>query len=612
MRSLSIYGLIGALFGLWVFQVLAGIAMPAYHDYLMPLAMYRDVTAISPLAASFGVVQWLALGALFLVACLWLMVAPRLNPVFAPLPQAKGKRRWAWAAWIGGGLLFLVGCICVSAATDMSSVVGGSESGVTHWIVAAAAFALAWVLVSPQAFGRFANKRSSKKLSWSVVARTAGLGALFALTFGLIVQAASAAFMIWFTVVTEALDRSMEQSVFGWTCLALGMMTLMALAFAIAFGLLPAFVPGTSKWRARISAARPALFLAAGALVACVLALPWLYSIDYLGSAKLVDAAELSKIEPLSLRLVKFCGDANCRVRKDASAPLKAAAPITQVSASGWLYAGGDVPLHPDSVTALEQFVIGKGKNSILRKSAMLGAADIHKTLWQPREYYELSDRFTQQGSMKHGSLLQTQIRLAWLMRAAPINAETRATLEQLSDDKRYFIGGRAAARLAATWARFGDMKRAESFLAVARERSPGRYEDVTLVPNTLSKGRLAGQIAIPGATPDGIRVGIFRVTNEEPTSPAASTKQEKSPRDRKPAFTNTNITMLSGSALLTTDGRFAFEDLSAGDYYLAVLVPNEKLKGKDSIVGSNAPDLITLNSRAPHRDLGVIRLASP
>ena len=614
MRSLSIYGLIGAIFGLWALFVLVAIAMPAYHEYLMPLGMYHDVNAIAPLATLLGEApNWLPWSALILLAWIWFMVAGRLHPALARMPRTDdGKRIWAWAAWMGGGLLFLAACILVFSVTDLGIIGAGGQSSDTNWIVALAAAAMVWPLVSPQAFGRFGNNHPSK-LSWPAVARTAGLGVMFILAFGLIVKAVSAVFMIWFTVVTEALDRSMETSAFGWTWLSIGMVVMLALGSALAFGLLPAFIPGTGGWRARVTATRPALILAAGVLAAGVVALPLLSSVDYLGNKKLVDVAELSGIHPLSLRLVKFCADSNCRVSKDLSAnpALKVGNPVTQVSASGSYYGGGDVPLHPDAVAALERFVAGKGKNSVLRKSAMMGAADVYNTLWQPREYYQLIDNFTRQNSLKHGSLLQIQIKLAWLMRAAPINAETRAMLEQMSDDKRYFIGGRAAAMLAAAWARFGDMKRAEGFLASARRASPDRYDHVKLVLGSLSNGRLAGQIAMPGATTAGIRVGLFRLTDDDPTKPASSVRKKKSPGDPKPAFTKTNMTVLVGSAVLTADGRFAFQHLGAGDYYLAMLIPDEKLKGRDRIAGNNTPDLISLNAAAPRRDLGVIRLTA-
>lgn len=615
MRSLSVYGLIGAIFGVLAILVLTAIALPAYQEYLMPLAMYRDITAIAPLAAVVDKVSsWLPWTALILFVWVWFLVAGRLHPALARMPRTgEGSLAWTWGAWIGGGLLFLTALAFVFSMFDLDFLGVGGRTEILKWIVVLAVAALAWLLVSPQAFGRFGNNHPSA-LNWPAVARVAGLGMLFILAFGLIMKAVSATFMTWFMVVTESLDRSMEPSVFGWAWLSVGMVVILALGSAIAFGLLPAFIPGSGSGRARLSATRPALILVAGALVVGAIAVPALYSIDFLGQKRLAGVADLSGVRPFSFHRVKFCADSNCRVRKDRSAnpALETGKPITQVTAFGSLMGGGYVPLHPDSVAALERFVAGKGKHSVLRKSAMVGAAEVYQALWLPRESFQAIDRFTRQGSMKHGSLLHTQIKLAWLMRAAPINAETRAMLEELSDDKRYFIGGRGAARLAAAWARFGDMKRAEGFLASARKASPGKYDHIKLVPGSLRNGQLSGQIAMPGVASDGIRVGLFRLT-DDPTKPVAATatKKKPSPKGSTPAFNSTGISLLTESMVLKADGRFAFQNLGAGDYYLAVLIPDDKLKGKAALTGVNVPDLIKLSAAAPRRDVGVIRLTA-
>jgi hypothetical protein len=616
MRSLSVYGLIGALFGVSVFLLLAAIAMPAYHEYLMPLAMYRDITAIAPFA---GVLDKLSAGLpwamVVLFVWVWFIVAGRLNPALARWPMAPDVNRlWAVASWIGGGLLLLAAFLIGSAIPTTDIFGFGKRAGILEWIVAFSVMAMVWMLISPQAFGRFGGQPPAR-LSGAAVARAAGLGALFALVFGLIVKVAGAAFSAWFMVVTEALDRSMEPSLFGWTWLAIGMIGMLALAGAVAFGLLPAFVPGAGSWRERMVATRPALILAAGALVVGALSLPVLSRIDYFGSSMLVNAADLSGIRPLSFRLVKFCADKNCRDSKDRSAnpALITGEPITKVSGIGSsLRDGGYVPLHPDTVPALEKFVAGKGANSMLRKAAMMSAAEVHKTLWLPRESFALVERFTRQGSIKHGSLIYTQIQLAWLLRAAPITPETRAMLEALSDDRRYFIGNRAAARLAAAWARFGDMKQAEALLAQARKASPGKYDFVRLVPGGSIGGQVSGQVILAGAGSDGIRVGLFRLTDDPTRQPAKPDKPKKpSAKGPEPAFNSTGISLLADSAVLKADGRFAFRNLGAGDYYLAVLVPDEKLRGKSALAGVNVPDVIRLGAAAPRRDLGAIRLVA-
>ncbi len=614
MRSLSIYGLIGAILGVSVFLLLAAIAVPAYHEYLMPIAMYRDITAMLPFANLLGKASdWLGWAMLVLFVWVWLIVAARLNPALARWPMAPDVNRlWAVASWLGGGLLLLAAFFIGSAIPNPEIFGMGKRAGILEWVVALSVMAMVWMLISPQAFGRFGGDRPAK-LSWSATARTAGLGMLFALIFGLIVKAVGAVFSAWFLVVSE-LERSMEPSGFGWTWLAIGIVVMLALGSAVVLGLLPAFVPGAGSWRERMAATRPALILAAGALVVGALSLPVLSRIDYLGNKTLVDVAELSGIRPLSFRLVKFCADKNCRDSKDHSAnpALKTGESIVRVAGFGMLRDGGHVPLHPDTVVALEKFVAGKGANSMLRKSAMMAATEVYKTLWQPRDSFQLTERFTQQGSMKHGSLINTQIQLAWLMRAAPINAETRAMLEELSDDKRYFIGARATARLAAAWARFGDMKRAEGLLASARKTSPGKYDHIKLVPGGQINGQLSGRIVVAGSTSDGIRAGLFRQT-EDPTKKVSpdDLRKQKLSKGSVPGFAYPGISLLTESTVLKADGRFAFRNLGAGDYYLAILLPDEKLKDKARLTGTNVPDLIKLSAAAPRRDVGVIRLTA-
>jgi len=65
----------------------------------------------------------------------------------------------------------------------------------------------------------------------------------------------------------------------------------------------------------------------------------------------------------------------------------------------------------------------------------------------------------------------------------------------------------------------------------------------------------------------------------------------------------------LTASTILGADGRFTLQDLGSGDYYLALLVPSDKLADKTGIAGVNVPDVIRLGAASPRRDLGTIRL---
>jgi len=312
---------------------------------------------------------------------------------------------------------------------------------------------------------------------------------------------------------------------------------------------------------------------------------------------------DFSTIEPLSLQTIKLCHNKACRVKGDRSASpvLAVGQPVGQVAAAGMtLTDGGFVPLHPDTVKLLEQFV-AEHRYSVLRKSAMIGAMEVYQKLWQRDDEFRLLDRFVARGDLQSGTILSTQRQLAWLVYAAPINADTRALLESLSDDRHYYIGSRAAARLAVAWARFGDMDRADVLLARARRASPGKFDHVQLARADLNHGRISGRIVLPGGA-EQVRLGLFRV------SPDPTRKPEKLP-GHPAAFSVTSTVRLTTSVVLGADGRFALDDLGSGDYYLALLVPSGQLAGADQVAGRNVPDLIRLSAAAPRRDLGTIRL---
>jgi len=614
VRSLSVYALIGAALGLWVTAILMAIAVPAYSSYLLPWSLYHDLPGTGAFLQFIGKMgSWMGWIGISLYVWLWFLVAGRLNPSLSRLPFAReGKPLWAWAAWIGGGLLFIA-VIAFSAQFADAGLFGmGGRKNVVILLLLALAAAGAWVVVSPRAFGRFGGNFPAS-LSWPGVAGSAGLGVLFAVLALLMLKAASAGFSVWFTVLVEALDRSSEASLLGSTWLMIGMTVLFAVAVAIVFGLLPVFVPGAGSWRKRLATSRPALILVVATLVVAAVAVPLVAQTHLLGSKKLVEVANLSGIRPLSLRHIKLCLDRACRVKGDKSPRpvLMVDKPIEQVSTFGFIYSGGNIPLHPDTVAALEKFVVEKGKYSVLRKSAIMGTSEIYKMLWQPLDAYRTVERFVAQGHLKHGSILWTQIELAWLANGSPISAEARKRLEALSDDKRYFIGHRAAVRLATAWARFGNMPRAQAFLDRARKAQPGKYDHVKLVRADLANGRISGRLAMPGGT-DGIRVGLFRVT-KDPTSRESSSLRKRAGsklKTEKPRFPFAgSIVRLTDSAVLSGDGRFSFGNLGSGEYYLALLVPADKLNGKDRVVGNNVPDLIRLNAPNPRRDLGVFRL---
>ena len=604
MHRLSIFAALGALMGVVASAVLFTMAFPAYSDYLLPLSMYQDKLAMTILGESLiKVVQFETVLAIAVPVwlVLWFMVAGQLNPALARLPFARGARRgWAWAAWLAAAMLF--GAAVLTTSVGLQSSLTGMTAD-SLWLLGVLGGGMAWLLVSPQGFGRFAAQTRPRPDRIAVL-RVAGLGMLFVGWCALVIQVFSTLIVrVLLTYVNDAWFTSTEPSLRGWFWLASGIVLSVAIATALAFGLLPLFVPGQGHWRTRAQAARPGLLLAAVVVVAGLITLPLLISTNYLGRTTLVEAAGLQSIRPLAFHTLRLCA-ASCASSDGKSNPgiLQAGPRIDQVHGLGALDSGVSVPLHPDVVPALDEFATGPGRHSVLRKSAQLSALEIHDALWEPQQTDRLHAQLVQRGEID-GFLIYQQVRLARLMQAAPINAESRAMLEQLSDPRQFHVSGKAAVKLAAAWARFGDTKRARNILSEAQRQAPGRFDNIQLPVTTLRNGSVSGRLALAGQSVEGVRVGLFRMTNDDPTRP-----NEQSAATR---FTSTPVSRLSSSVVLKSDGRFVFSDLSNGDYFLALLIPADLLNDRQAIRANPIPDRIEVSTRRPQRELGLIQLTA-
>jgi hypothetical protein len=142
---------------------------------------------------------------------------------------------------------------------------------------------------------------------------------------------------------------------------------------------------------------------------------------------------------------------------------------------------------------------------------------------------------------------------LAWLVLAdhlssAPPDALAAGLLDDLADERRWRIGGRAALLLAAAYAHLGRPERADGW---------GRRGAAALgMPPEL----------LPPAAPGGaLRPGAVSVAVRGPRPARAALYARQSPQEPYALSPN----RLVASAAADGQGRFRFKGLSAGDYYL-------------------------------------------
>lgn len=149
---------------------------------------------------------------------------------------------------------------------------------------------------------------------------------------------------------------------------------------------------------------------------------------------------------------------------------------------------------------------------------------------------------------VKHGDELARVLLLAHL-NAAPPTPQALGALGALADETAHRIGANGASRIALTYAHLGDAAQAAVWAARAEKAPrgiPAGLLDLT-GGGALKPGRVAGRIE--GVLP--ARIGLYR------KSDAAA-----------PYLLDAGA--LSASTALDAKGRFSFEGLSAGRYYLA------------------------------------------
>lgn len=139
---------------------------------------------------------------------------------------------------------------------------------------------------------------------------------------------------------------------------------------------------------------------------------------------------------------------------------------------------------------------------------------------------------------------------LEHLQAAAP-DEDSRRALEALSDESRLRVGPKAAARLALAWARHGEEARAKAWLAraaVGRGALPQGLVELPPQLGPLRPGRVSGRLRAPGRTVAALYL------RRDPLQPSVLGPGQ-----------------LVATALPGKDGRFRFEHLPPGVYYMAV-----------------------------------------
>jgi len=187
-----------------------------------------------------------------------------------------------------------------------------------------------------------------------------------------------------------------------------------------------------------------------------------------------------------------------------------------------------------------------------------------------------------------------------------PATPTYRNMLDELADESRFVVDGRAALRIGKAYARLGELDKARYWHDRGAATVKGLSDEDMAYFNVPEKpefasGRISGSITLDGRPATGLDIGIVR---KNICTQMLFSLYRAAPRDVS-AFADLQGVM--DGVRTDKDGRFVFGGLEAGEYVL--LLSLEDVSGRKFKVLSG-PGILTLSDESPEADAGTIRLA--
>ena len=194
-------------------------------------------------------------------------------------------------------------------------------------------------------------------------------------------------------------------------------------------------------------------------------------------------------------------------------------------------------------------------------------------------------------------------------MQYLSITPQNLKYLESFADETKWHINGRFALSIALSFSHFGMPDEAQKWIVKAKQRG-AKSEMVAAVQKRLptapilTKGKIYGSITVNGEAPLNTKVAILNSRGTDGDNVFESSNHFAE------SIQSVLPTRLIGAKKLDHQGRFIFEHLGEGKYFLGLMTDKEVIPyniSSEKITVKNSPGVIELGGKVSEVDVGNI-----
>lgn len=555
------YSLIyGILTGLLLTAVLESIAVPNGGAYLLTLQEQRDFTTMAARFLGMDIVKTVWMIALPATLIYLALLLPVLNPAINSSSLFKEpKKILRLGVWLTATLIITIGL-----ASRLDSFFGAMNMGL-FMKISGVAIPIVWWSVLGE-IGIAGNLSTWKPQTPDI--RTCTLFAISAYLLFIVLQMANSWSFSWFfTLVSEVLDGSGEFSVRGFTWFRTGLVFLAGWSSLISSAIIIGFAPTQITRHTRIDR----LILPIGMLIVFSIFLSGGY---YIGVIK-YDLDKTSLAEAI-------------QADQSSPPPIYTAILKNTITSKPWIQSikpscmtdCGTIPVSLTNIGLLRQY-LNEQPQSIFRYGAEDAIVASWFQLWD-------SDQATKSQYQTQNDMLQRMVFLNRLS-ALPITPENQRLLDEYRDESRWWVGHKAALRLASAAIHFNDFDQARHWLTMARTRGASD-ETLTTIAIPAQPRLVHGEIHGRIQTDRPVIIALLRGSDTEQGVELDTT------------FLSLNLV---DNWEVATSSTFSFKNLGEGRYFLAL-----KYGGERADISMSKPRyIIEVTPNQKNIDLGTINL---